>query len=77
MKRSQDKPQILLDHHLKALRLPVFVREREKVAAQCVSEKAEYAEFLLRPARKGSTFERGIDCPGHPRCKGINLTPNW
>jgi hypothetical protein len=25
-------PQVLLDHHLKALRLPTFVREYDKVA---------------------------------------------
>ena len=48
MKRSQDKPQILLDHHPKALKLPVFLRERQKMAAQCAAEKADYAEFLLR-----------------------------
>ena len=48
MKRSQDKPQILLDHHLKALKLPVFSRERQKTATQCATDKADYAEFLLR-----------------------------
>lgn len=41
-------PQVLLDHHLKALRLPVFQREYPKVAAQCATDKADYARFLLR-----------------------------
>jgi DNA replication protein DnaC len=78
MKRSQDKPQILLDHHLKALRLPVFAREREKVAAQCAAEKAEYAEFLLRLAeqellereRKGT--ERRIKTARFPAPKSLD-----
>jgi len=27
-----ETPQVLLDHHLKALRLPTFLREYDKVA---------------------------------------------
>ncbi|OSM08747.1 hypothetical protein [Magnetofaba australis] len=30
-----DSPQILLAHHLKALKLPTFYREYEKIAKQC------------------------------------------
>ena len=33
-----DRPQILLEHHLKTLRLPTFLREYEKVARQCAAE---------------------------------------
>jgi hypothetical protein len=33
-----DMPQLLLAHHLKALRLPTFLREYDKVARQCSSE---------------------------------------
>ena len=32
-----DTPQLLLAHHLKALKLPTFLREYEKLARQCVS----------------------------------------
>ena len=30
-----DTPQVLLAHHLKALKLPTFVREYDKLARQC------------------------------------------
>ena len=32
------KPTLLLDAHLKALRLPTFLREYDKVARQCAQE---------------------------------------
>lgn len=38
---------VLLSHHLKALRLPVFLREYQKVAAQCAKETHDAARFLL------------------------------
>jgi len=34
-------PLTLLQHHLKALRLPVFLREHPKTAAQCAQDRAE------------------------------------
>ena len=33
-----ETPQVLLEHHLKALRLPTFLREYDKVAQQCAAE---------------------------------------
>ena len=33
-----DTPQVLLAHYLKALRLPTFLREYDKVARQCAAE---------------------------------------
>ena len=48
MSRTAPAPDVLLQHHLKALRLPVFAREHPKVAAQCAADKADYARFLLR-----------------------------
>ena len=32
---TPDTPQILLEHHLKALRLPTILREYDKLARQC------------------------------------------
>jgi DNA replication protein DnaC len=43
-----DTPQVLLDHHLKALRLPTFLREYDKVARQCAEEAVEYPRYLFR-----------------------------
>ena len=33
-----DTPQVLLAHHLKALKLPTFLREYDKIARQCAAE---------------------------------------
>ena len=43
-----DTPQVLLDHHLKALRLPTFLREYDKVAQQCAEESVDYPRYLFR-----------------------------
>jgi DNA replication protein DnaC len=43
-----DTPQVLLEHHLKTLRLPTMLREYDKVAQQCASEAVDYPRFLLR-----------------------------
>ena len=48
MSQTPSPPQLLLRHHLKALKLPVFWCEHEKIAAQCAKEKKDYATFLLR-----------------------------
>ena len=32
-----DTPQVLLAYHLKALKLPTFLREYDKVARQCAA----------------------------------------
>jgi DNA replication protein DnaC len=45
---SIDTPQLLLEHHLKALRLPTILREYDKVAQQCAAEDIDYPRFLLR-----------------------------
>jgi DNA replication protein DnaC len=43
-----DTPQVLLEHHLKMLRLPTFLREYNKVARQCSAENVDYPRYLLR-----------------------------
>jgi DNA replication protein DnaC len=43
-------PQILLGHHLKALKLPTFLREHDKLAQQCAAEGVEHTGYLLRLA---------------------------
>jgi DNA replication protein DnaC len=78
MNASQDAPHVLLKHHLKALRLPVFLREHPKVAAQCATDKADYAAFLLRLSeqellereRKGA--ERRIKAAKFPAPKTLD-----
>jgi DNA replication protein DnaC len=45
---TADTPQLLLEHHLKELRLPTILREYDKVARQCAVEQVDYARYLLR-----------------------------
>ena len=42
------KPTLLLEHHLKELRLPTFLREYRKLAAQCAAEGVDHPDYLLR-----------------------------
>ena len=41
---------LLLEHHLKELKLPTFLREYRKLAAQCAAEGADHPDYLLRLA---------------------------
>ena len=43
-----DTPQLLLTHHLKALKLPTFLSEYDKVARQCAEEGVDHTRYLLR-----------------------------
>ena len=45
-----DTSQLLLAHHLKALRLPTFLRAYDKVAKQCAAEGVDHSRYLLRLA---------------------------
>jgi DNA replication protein DnaC len=43
-----DTPQVLLAYHLKALKLPTFLREYDKLARQCAAEGVDHARYLMR-----------------------------
>jgi DNA replication protein DnaC len=53
-----DTPQLLLAHHLKALKLPTFLREYDKIAQQCAAEGVDHPRYLLRLAEL-ELIERG------------------
>ena len=38
-----DRSTLLLEHHLKELKLPTYLREYHKLAAQCAAEAGLYA----------------------------------
>ena len=40
-----DTPQLLLAHHLKALKLPTFLREYDKLARQCAARASITSAF--------------------------------
>jgi DNA replication protein DnaC len=73
-----DTPQVLLGHHLKALRLPTFLREHDKLARQCASEGAGHTAYLLRLAelelldRERRMVERRIREARFPAVKSLD-----
>jgi len=76
--QTTDTPQLLLEHHLKQLRLPTFLREYDKVARQCAVEQATYAAYLLRMAelelleRERRAIERRIRQAKFPVVKTLD-----
>lgn len=50
MSATAAAPSVLLAHHLKALKLPTFLREYDKVAGDCAREGADHPKYLLRLA---------------------------
>jgi len=73
-----DAPQLLLDHHLKALRLPTFLREYDKLARQCASQGVDHVRYLQRLAelelidRERRMVERRIKAARFPVVKSLD-----
>jgi len=73
-----DTPQLLLAHHLKALKLPTFLREYDKLARQCASEDVDHVRYLLRLAelelidRERRMVERRIKAARFPVVKSLD-----
>jgi DNA replication protein DnaC len=71
-------PQVLLAHHLKALRLPSFLREHDKLARRCAAEGVDHTGYLLRLAelelldRERRMVERRIRQARFPAVKGLD-----
>lgn len=45
---STSKSTVLLEHHLKALKLPTMLREYGKIAGRCAEQNIDHAGFLLQ-----------------------------
>ena len=73
-----DAPQVLLAHHLKALKLPTFLREHDKLARQCAAEGVDHVRYLLRLAelelieRERRMVERRIRAARFPAVKSLD-----
>ena len=73
-----DTPQLLLAHHLKALKLPTFLREYDQLARQCAAEGLDHIRFLLRLAelelidRERRMVERRIREARFPAVKSLD-----
>ncbi len=51
MTEATDKPQLLLRHHLKQLKLPTVLAEYEKVAQECARSGVDHVRYLLQALR--------------------------
>ena len=73
-----DTPQVLLAHHLKALKLPTFLRAYDKLARQCAAEGLDHARYLLGLTeleiidRERRTVERRIKEARFPAVKSLD-----
>jgi DNA replication protein DnaC len=73
-----DVPQVLLAHHLKALKLPTFLREYDKLARQCAAEGVAHTRYLLRLSelelldRERRLIERRIRAARFPAVKSLD-----
>ena len=72
-----EAPRILLEHHLKRLKLPTVLREYEKLARQCAAEGLDHVQFLARLVelelidRERRLVERRIKQAGFPVVKQL------
>ena len=73
-----DASRVLLNHHLKTLRLPTFMREYDKLASQCASEGLDHVQFLARLVelelmdRERRMIERRIKAAKFPAVKSLD-----
>ena len=73
-----DRSTLLLEHHLKELKLPSFLREYGKMAALCAAEGVDHPQYLLRLAelelidRHQRMVERRIRAARFPAVKSLD-----
>jgi DNA replication protein DnaC len=73
-----DAPKLLLDHHLKTLKLPTFLRDYAKLARQCAAEGSDHVQFLTRLVelelidRERRMIERRIKAAKFPTTKSLD-----
>ena len=73
-----DAPRLLLDHHLKTLKLPTFLRDYAKLARQCAAEGSDHVQFLARLVelelidRERRMIERRIKAARFPTSKSLD-----
>ena len=79
MPKQETKSLVLLQHHLKSLRLPTILRESEKVAQRCATENVDHLGFLLQLCelelieRERKAAERRLKSARFPNLKNARL----
>ena len=72
------KSTVLLEHHLKFLKLPTIKNEYKELAARCARENCDYVTYLLRLVerevieRQHRAMERRIKSAQFPVIKTID-----
>lgn len=75
---ESSKPTVLLEHHLKQLRLPTMLKEYASLASACAQEGCDYAMYLQRLAerelidREKRAAERRIKAAKFPVIKTLD-----
>ncbi len=75
---TASKSTLLLEHHLKQLKLPTIHRDYQAIGSACGKENADYATYLLRLTerelieRQARAAERRIKAAGFPVIKTID-----
>jgi DNA replication protein DnaC len=78
MSTTAEKPQLLLKHHLKQLKLPTFLAEYERQAQDCARSGIDHVRYLLRLAelelieRERRMVERRIRAAKFPAVKSLD-----
>jgi len=73
-----NKSTVLLEHHLKELKLPTFLKEYDKVASRCAAEGVDHPDYLLRLSelelidRNHRMVERRIKAARFPATKSLD-----
>jgi DNA replication protein DnaC len=77
MTASTEAPEILLQHHLKKLKLPTVLREYEKIARQCATENVDHIRYLARLIelelldREARMIDRRVKAAKFPAVKSL------
>lgn len=45
--KRETKSTVFLQHHLKSLKWPTMLREREKIASRCAGDNVDHLSYLL------------------------------
>ena len=73
-----DRPTILLEHHLKELRLPTFLREYDRMASECAEEGVGTSRLPSQTVRTGAhrpsppAVQRRIKAARFPALKSLD-----
>ena len=77
MTAASETPELLLQHHLKKLRLPTVLRDYEKLARQCAANNVDHVRYLARLIeaelidREARMVDRRIKAARFPALKSL------